>query len=103
MKVSVLIVDDEKEFADVLAERLQIKGYRAQACYSGREALQRIRDDGIDVVAAERALQRVRGHLARAIEDTRFHGAQVVVEVGAAARDRCRAYEHRHNECGPRC
>ncbi|MEE9495192.1 MAG: response regulator [Desulfobacterales bacterium] len=50
MKVSVLVVDDEKEFADVLAERLQIKGYQAEACYSGPEALEKIRDGEIDIV-----------------------------------------------------
>jgi DNA-binding NtrC family response regulator len=50
MKVSVLVVDDEKEFADVLAERLQIKGYQAEACYSGPEALEKIRDGKIDIV-----------------------------------------------------
>ena len=61
MKVSVLIVDDEKEFADVLAERLQIKGYRAQACYSGREALERIRDDGVDVVVLDLVMPEMDG------------------------------------------
>jgi DNA-binding NtrC family response regulator len=50
MKVSVLVVDDEKEFADLLAERLQIKGYQAEACYSGREALEKVRDGKIDIV-----------------------------------------------------
>jgi DNA-binding NtrC family response regulator len=61
MKVSVLVVDDEKEFADVLAERLELKGYQAQACYSGREALERIRGDGIDVVVLDLVMPEMDG------------------------------------------
>ena len=61
MKGRVLVVDDEKEFADVLAERLQIKGYQAQACHSGREALDTLRDSEMDVVVLDLVMPEMDG------------------------------------------
>ncbi len=50
MKTRVLIVDDEDEFADALAERLEIRGFETTAAYSGVGALQRIEGWEPDVV-----------------------------------------------------
>jgi DNA-binding NtrC family response regulator len=38
-KVKVLIVDDEKEFATTLAERLSIRGFETTACFCTEDAL----------------------------------------------------------------
>jgi DNA-binding response OmpR family regulator len=35
----LLIVDDEKRFADMLAKRLTLRGCHCEVCYSGQEAL----------------------------------------------------------------
>ena len=35
----LLIVDDEKRFADMLAKRLDLRGCKCDVCYSGQEAL----------------------------------------------------------------
>ncbi|MGD9301397.1 MAG: response regulator [Desulfobacterales bacterium] len=35
----LLIVDDERRFADMLARRLNLRGCNCEACYRGREAL----------------------------------------------------------------
>jgi len=35
----LLIVDDEKRFADMLAKRLTLRGCRCDVCYRGQEAL----------------------------------------------------------------
>jgi DNA-binding NtrC family response regulator len=50
MKGNILVVDDEKDFARMLAERLQLKGYTADACFSGIEALEMLKKIGYDVV-----------------------------------------------------
>ena len=50
MKIKVLIVDDEKEFAKALAERLAIRNFEVESVNSGAEALERIRQGNIDVV-----------------------------------------------------
>lgn len=41
-KAKVLVVDDEVEFANTLAERLEIRGFEAEAVYCTEDALARI-------------------------------------------------------------
>ena len=36
----VLIVDDNRDWADALVIRLRLEGYAARACYDGREAIE---------------------------------------------------------------
>jgi len=50
MKTRVLIVDDEKDFAEALALRLRVRGYDAEACFGGRDAVAKVRDGQVDVV-----------------------------------------------------
>jgi DNA-binding response OmpR family regulator len=38
-RFDLLIVDDERRFADMLAKRLNLRGCSCDVCYSGREAL----------------------------------------------------------------
>ncbi len=37
--IDVLIIDDEKKFADMLAKRIELRGYCSHVCYDGKEAL----------------------------------------------------------------
>jgi len=53
MKARVLVVDDEKDFAQALAERLQGRGYDATACFSGKEAIAKLMSGPIDVVVLD--------------------------------------------------
>jgi DNA-binding response OmpR family regulator len=56
---SILVVDDEKEVADVYALRLRNR-YDTQTAYGGTEALETI-DDSIDVVLLDRRMPDVSG------------------------------------------
>mgnify|MGYP002397900204 CR=1 FL=1 len=38
-EVRILIVDDEREFAATLTERLRLRGYEARAAFTAEEAL----------------------------------------------------------------
>ena len=38
-RTKILLVDDEKHFADTLAARLEMRGFEVRAAYSGPEAL----------------------------------------------------------------
>ena len=53
MKIRVLFVDDEKEFADTLAERLEARGLHVVTVQSGDEALSRIEAEDFDVVVLD--------------------------------------------------
>ena len=39
----LLIVDDEKRFADMLAKRLSLRGCHCDVCYNGQQALDLVR------------------------------------------------------------
>jgi len=53
MGVKVLLVDDEKEFIDALAQRLELRGYDVKIAYSGIEALSIIPVEDIDVIVLD--------------------------------------------------
>ena len=48
-KAHVLLVDDEKEFVDVMKERLELAGYTVTACYDVEQALKEVQDEEYDV------------------------------------------------------
>jgi DNA-binding NtrC family response regulator len=50
MKISVLLVDDEPDFVESLAERLQIRDFEVTTAISGDEALTLIRENDFDVI-----------------------------------------------------
>jgi DNA-binding response OmpR family regulator len=53
MKIKVLLVDDEKEFVDALAERLEIRDFEVTKAYDGDEALNIIGSADVDVVVLD--------------------------------------------------
>lgn len=53
MKIKVLLVDDEKEFVDALAERLEIRDFEVTKAFDGDEALARIGSGDVDVVVLD--------------------------------------------------
>ena len=57
----VLLVDDEREFAGALAERLQLRGYAARPAFSAAEALAAAAAEVFDVVLLDLNLPGVRG------------------------------------------
>ncbi|MDY0041616.1 MAG: response regulator [Desulforhabdus sp.] len=53
MKINVLLVDDEKEFVEVLAERLETRDFNVIRAHSGDEALAQIAEREVDVVVLD--------------------------------------------------
>jgi DNA-binding response OmpR family regulator len=49
----VLLVDDEKDFVDVLAERLESRDFAVTTAYDGDEAVAMIQEKEIDVVVLD--------------------------------------------------
>jgi len=50
MGIRVLLVDDEKDFAETLAQRLEVRGFEAKTAFSWDECLDLIREHEFDVV-----------------------------------------------------
>ena len=53
MKTSVLLVDDEREFVDVLAQRLEVRGFKVFTAFSGDEAIAKMNEQAPDVVVLD--------------------------------------------------
>jgi two-component system, OmpR family, response regulator CpxR len=51
--VRVLLVDDEQDFAEVLAERLETRGFSVQKAFSGDDAINLISNQDADVVVLD--------------------------------------------------
>ncbi len=49
----VLLVDDEKEFVDLLAKRLRSRELEVECVYSGTEALEAVREKKYDIVVLD--------------------------------------------------
>jgi DNA-binding response OmpR family regulator len=60
-KARVLIVDDEREFATTLCERLRLRGYEAHAAFTAEEAIVAVDASAPDVVLLDLNLPGVRG------------------------------------------
>jgi DNA-binding NtrC family response regulator len=50
MKIKLLLVDDEKDFVEVLSERLEVRGFDVKTALSGEEALKWIYRSEFDIV-----------------------------------------------------
>ena len=53
MKVKILLVDDEKEFVETLADRLEIRDFDVTTALSGDEAISLIQERDFDVVVLD--------------------------------------------------
>ena len=60
-KARVLLVDDEREFAATLTERLRLRGYEASAAFTAEEAIAAVGASAPDVVLLDLNLPGVRG------------------------------------------
>ncbi|MCK5836259.1 MAG: response regulator [Desulfobacula sp.] len=47
--IDILLIDDEKKFAAMLAKRIELRGYSSEICYDGRTALQWIKKNSFCV------------------------------------------------------
>lgn len=56
-KARVLLVDDEKDFIDVVKERLELDGYTVTACYDAEQAIQELHDEAYDVAVIDLIMQ----------------------------------------------
>jgi CheY-like chemotaxis protein len=49
-KLRILVVDDDRDFAEGMADVLQLHGHRVEQAFTGEEAIERSRDEDFDVI-----------------------------------------------------
>jgi two-component system, OmpR family, response regulator MprA len=60
-RVSILVVDDEKPVRESLDRALRLEGYRVRLAGDGREALDRVQEDGPDAIVLDLMMPGVDG------------------------------------------
>jgi two-component system, OmpR family, response regulator CpxR len=53
MKVKVLLIDDEDQFVDALAQRLEFRGFSVTTASNGEEGLKKLKEQEVDVVVLD--------------------------------------------------
>jgi DNA-binding response OmpR family regulator len=53
MGIDILIVDDEVDFAETLAERLRLRGFSVYTAHSGEQALQIVEESAVGVMVLD--------------------------------------------------
>lgn len=53
MKINVLLVDDEKNFVEFLAERLQLRDFNVLTAFTGDEAIKLVKENDFDVIVLD--------------------------------------------------
>jgi CheY-like chemotaxis protein len=85
--VRVLVVDDDVNAADTLADLLQLEGYRTQACYGEQRALDVTRDNPPQIVIVDIGMPERGGHvLAQQIREV-LPNVLLIAFTGFSRRD----------------
>lgn len=61
LATKVMLVDDEREFIEILSQRLETRGLKVKAVTSGEEALVMIEDQNVDVAVVDFAMPGING------------------------------------------
>ena len=78
----ILVVDDERAMAEMLADGLADRGYQATALASGEEAALRLRDEAYDALVTDLRMPHVDG-LALLAEALEYFNAGAAAERGS--------------------
>ena len=81
-QMKILVVDDENKIADVLAERLGLRGFDATPVYDGISALTRLQDETFDGVVLDLRLPDIDGIEILRLTKERSPGLKIVILSG---------------------
>jgi DNA-binding response OmpR family regulator len=82
MAIKVLVVDDEQEFAELLSERLEARGFKTRVALNGDEAVLRMTEEIADVVLLDVMMPGKSGVLTLREIKTSWPLAEVIMLTG---------------------
>ena len=84
MSEKVLLVDDEEDFLEVMASRMEARGMTVQTCKSAEEALQKIKAETFDAVILDFMMPGMDGMQALREIKAKRPEAQIILLTGHA-------------------
>ena len=84
MAEKVLLVDDEEDFLEVMAARMQARGMQVQTCQSAEEALKKIKEENFDAVILDFMMPGMDGMQALKEIKARRPESQIILLTGHA-------------------
>ena len=82
MSIKVLIVDDEKDFLDIIAERIGARGMDVSTASSAEDALNMVEAESYDVVIMDFMMPALDGFKALKLMKTRQPEVQIILLTG---------------------
>lgn len=61
MSIKILLVDDEKDFTEVLSERMEARGFKVEIADSGPVAINKVKDKSYDAIILDLAMPQMNG------------------------------------------
>ena len=87
LPIDILIVDDEKDFVEMLSLRLQEEGHRVRPAFNGEEGLKALNDEECDVVILDIKMPGMDGITALGAIKTAHPLVEVILLTGHGAVD----------------
>lgn len=89
MGLKLLLADDETEYVDTLAERLELRGYEVKVVHDGTSALTSVENDMPDVAVLDLFMPGLPGTKVLAELNRRHPGLPVVLITGQTGENAC--------------
>lgn len=86
--MKVLLVDDEKEFAETLAERMKLRGTDVSVCTSSSDVLKMVEETVYDVVVLDLKMPGMDGIEVLSALKEKFPEIQIILLTGHATLDK---------------
>jgi CheY-like chemotaxis protein len=78
--MKILIADNEKDFVDMLKERLSCKGHSVDAAYDGGAAMELIKNGGYDILFLDHNMPEMTGlEIAKYVKEHNINSKTVIV------------------------
>ena len=84
MSEKVLLVDDEEDFLEIMAERMQARGMAVTTCASAEKAVEMIKDEAFDAIVLDFMMPGMDGMHALKEIKARRPEAQIILLTGHA-------------------
>jgi DNA-binding NtrC family response regulator len=92
--IKLLLVDDEEDFIQTLAERLTLRNLKSDVALDGKQALEAIKEEVPDVVVLDLKMPGMGGMEVLRLLKQKYPGVQVIIQTGHGTEiDRAEAQE----------